>query len=167
MIRTVGNCMLNISPKLDTYTPVPLNGSSSRVHLCLFSRRVSSLDAFSFYPLERSCPACLDRQQVDQWLRELVPLVLELPSPQTLTSLVDIKQTASQRSEPISRSVLIGEHPHPWTLLHAQDTKRRHRCSKPPRRYAREQRIYFAQMSSRGRQLCYPRSNFSVISNPH
>ncbi len=47
---------------------------------------------------------------------------------------VDIKPTASQRCEPSSRSLLIGEHPHPWTLLHVQDRKSRHRCSKTRRR---------------------------------
>ncbi len=47
---------------------------------------------------------------------------------------VDIKQTASQRSEPSSRSLLMGEHPHPWQLLHCQDRKSRHRSSKPRRR---------------------------------
>ncbi len=47
---------------------------------------------------------------------------------------VDIKQTASQRSEPSSRSLLISEHPHPWLLVHSQDRKSRHRCSKPRRR---------------------------------
>jgi len=28
----------------------------------------------------------------------------------------------------------MGEHPHPWTLLHVQVRKSRHRCSKPRRR---------------------------------
>jgi len=49
--------MLNTSPKLCAYTPVPLNESSIRVLRYLFSRRASSLDAFSSYPLRRSCPA--------------------------------------------------------------------------------------------------------------
>ena len=81
---------------------------------------------------------------------------------------VDIKQTASQRSEPSSRSLLMGEHPHPWTLLHAQDRKSRHRCSKPRRRSTHFVRVLTKQnLSSRARQLCYPRSNFSVISSPH
>ncbi len=52
-----------------------------------------------------------------------------------LANPVDIKQTVSQRSEPSSRSLLMGEHPHPWLLLHSQDRKSRHRCSKPRRRY--------------------------------
>src|SRR3989338_9583137 len=56
------------------------------------------------------------------------------------TSPVDIKPTVSQRCEPSSRSLLIGEHPHPWLLLHSQDRKSRHRCSKPRRRYVLEER---------------------------
>ncbi len=48
---------------------------------------------------------------------------------------VDIKQTASQRSEPSSRILLMGEHPHPQLLLHNQDRMSRHRCSKPRRRF--------------------------------
>ena len=127
--------MLNISPKLGAYTSVLSSRSSCGVLWCLFSRGVSCLDAFSIYPLARSCPACPAGQQVDQRRRTSVPLVLENPSFQTSTSPVDIKQTASQRFEPSSRSLLIGEHPHPWTLLHAQDRKSRHRCSKPRRRF--------------------------------
>ena len=138
--------MLNISPKLDAYTPLLSNSCFTSVLWCLFSRWVSCLDAFSIYPLARSCPACPAGQQVDQRRRTSVPLVLENPSFQTSASPVDIKQTASQRSEPSSWSLLIGEHPHPWLptcseqrellacFLHSQDRKSRHRCSKPRRR---------------------------------
>lgn len=76
--------MLNVSRELDTYTPTPSNGSSSRV-LSLFSRWASYLDAFSTYPLRRSCPACLVRQPVDQRPRFPVPFVLEDPSYQTIS----------------------------------------------------------------------------------
>ena len=48
----------------------------------LFLRQASCLDAFSTYPLGRSCPACLVRQQVHQRRRTFVPLVLEDPSSQ-------------------------------------------------------------------------------------
>ena len=126
--------MLNISPKLDAYTPLLSNLCFTSVLWCLVSRWVSCLDAFSIYPLTRSCPACPVGQQVDQRRRDSVPLVLEVPSFLTSASPVDIKQTASQRSEPSSWSLLIGEHPHPWLLLHNQDRKSRHRCSKPRRR---------------------------------
>ena len=117
----------------------------------------------------RSCPACLVRQQVDQRPLTIVPLVLDGHSLQTSTSPVDIKQTASQRSEPSSRYLLIGEHPHHWKLLHFQDRQSRHRCSKPRRRSVREHanELTCNSMNSRARQLCYPRSNFSIISSPH
>ena len=134
--------MLNISPKLDAYTPLLSNLCFTSVLRCLVSRRVSCLDAFSTYPLARSCPACPAGQQVDQRRRTSVPLVLENPSLQTSASPVDIKQTASQRSEPSSWSLLIGEHPHPWLLLHSQDRKSRHRCSKPRRRLILEERHF-------------------------
>ena len=62
----------------------------------------------------------------------------------------------------------MGEHPHPWMLLHIQDRKSRHRCSKPRRRFVlRVAKDSLFSMNSRARQLCYPRSNFLVISSPH
>src|SRR3989344_9687465 len=86
--------------------------------------------------LRRSCSACLVRQPIDQWPRSTVPLVLDAPSTQTLNAFpVDIIHTVSRRIEPSSRSLLMGEHPHPWALLHAQVRKSRHRCSKPRRRF--------------------------------
>src|SRR3712207_9415191 len=39
------------------------------------------------------------------------------------------------RSEPSSRTTLIGEQPNPWDLLQPQDVMSRHRGAKPPRRY--------------------------------
>ena len=38
------------------------------------------------------------------------------------------------RSEPSSRTALMGEQPNPWELLHPQDAMSRHRGAKPPRR---------------------------------
>ena len=124
---------------LRAYTPLLSNSCFTSILRCLVSRGVSCLDAFSIYPVARSCPACPAGQQVDQRRRDSVPLVLEIPSIQTSASPVDIKQTASQRSEPSSWSLLIGEHPHPWMLLHTQDRKSRHRCSKPRRRLILEE----------------------------
>jgi hypothetical protein len=40
----------------------------------------------------------------------------------------------SRRSEPSSRTALIGEQPNPWDLLQPQDAMGRHRGAKPPRR---------------------------------
>ena len=40
----------------------------------------------------------------------------------------------SLRSEPNSRTTLIGEQPNPWELLHPQDVMSRHRGAKQFRR---------------------------------
>ena|SRR3989344_1076464 len=83
----------------------------------------------------RSCSACLVRQPIHQRPRIIVPFVLNDPSSQTPALPTDIEQTVSRRFEPSSRSLLMGEHPHPWLLLHSQVRKSRRRCSKPRRRY--------------------------------
>ena len=46
-------------------------------------------------------------------------------------------RTVSRRSEPSSRTALIGEQPNPWELLHPQDAMSRHRGAKPRRRCGR------------------------------
>ena len=42
-----------------------------------------------------------------------------------------------RRSEPSSRTTLIGEQTNPWHLLQRQDVMSRHRGSDPRRRYGR------------------------------
>ena len=42
--------------------------------------------------------------------------------------------TVSRRSEPSSRTALMGEQPNPWDLLQPQDATSRHRGAKPFRR---------------------------------
>ena len=42
--------------------------------------------------------------------------------------------TVSRRSEPSSRTALMGEQPNPWDLLQPQDATSRHRGAKPGRR---------------------------------
>ncbi len=59
-------------------------------------------------------------------------VLLKFPAP-----TVDKGRTVSRRSEPSSRTTLIGEQPNPWELLHPQDVMSRHRGAKPPRRYER------------------------------
>ena len=44
-------------------------------------------------------------------------------------------RTVSRRSEPSSRTTLIGEQPNPWDLLQPQDVMSRHRGAKHCRRY--------------------------------
>src|SRR3989344_3213657 len=72
-----------MSRYLDTYTPT-LSILCSIGALDLFSRGVSSLDAFRTYPIVRSCSACLIRQPIHQWHRTIVPLVLNGPSSQII-----------------------------------------------------------------------------------
>ncbi len=45
--------------------------------------------------------------------------------------------TVLRRSEPSSRSALMGEQTNPWELLHPQDALSRHRGSELRRRYER------------------------------
>ncbi len=51
------------------------------------------------------------------------------------TPTADRDQTVSRRSEPSSRTTLIGEQPNPWDLLQPQDVMSRHRGAKRFRRY--------------------------------
>ncbi len=55
---------------------------------------------------------------------------LKFPAP-----TADRDRTVSRRSEPSSRTALIGEQPNPWDLIQPQDAMSRHRGAKPPRRY--------------------------------
>src|ERR671939_804694 len=81
-------------------------------------------------------PAVLLVEQLDhKRFVQLGPLVLE-PGPLKLpTPTADRDRTVSRRSEPSSRTTLIGEQPNPWELLHPQDVMSRHRGAKRCRRY--------------------------------
>ena len=82
-----------------------------------------------------SCPAVLLAEQlVRQRCVHPGPLVLrtallKYPAPTT-----DRDRTVSRRSEPSSRTTLIGEQPNPWDRIQPQDVMSRHRGAKPPRR---------------------------------
>ena len=65
------------------------------------------------------------------------PLVLGSTSIKLPAPTSDRDRTVSRRSEPSSRTALIGEQPNPWDLLQPQDAMSRHRGAKPPRRYGR------------------------------
>src|SRR5664280_1574485 len=69
-------------------------------------KRASHLDAFSAYPTRRS-----------------------------LNSHALGRTTVTRRSEPSSRTALMGEQPNPWDRLQPQDATSRHRGAKLPRRY--------------------------------
>src|ERR1044071_2368661 len=63
------------------------------------------------------------------------PLVLRGDSLKLPLPTVDRDRPVSRRSEPSSRTALMGEQPNPWDLLQPQDAMSRHRGAKPPRRY--------------------------------
>src|SRR3981081_2692612 len=63
------------------------------------------------------------------------PLVLRAGPFKSPTPTADRDRTVSRRSEPSSRTTLIGEQPNPWELLHPQDVMSRHRGAKRCRRY--------------------------------
>ena len=63
------------------------------------------------------------------------PLVLGTAPLKFPTPTADRDRTVSRRSEPSSRTSLMGEQPNPWDLLQPQDVTSRHRGAKPLRRY--------------------------------
>ena len=85
---------------------------------------------------ERGQPAMpLAGQLAHQRFVHLGPLVLETGPLKTLSRVEDRDRTVSRRSEPSSRTALMGEQPNPWDLLQPQDAMSRHRGAKPSRRY--------------------------------
>src|SRR4030042_2478611 len=69
------------------------------------------------------------------------PLVLRKHLLKIPTPTADRDRPDSHRSEPSSRTTLIGEQPNPWDRLQPQDVMSRHRGAKPPRRYERSEAI--------------------------
>ena len=53
----------------------------------------------------------------------------------------DINRTVSRRSEPSSRTTLIGGQPNPWDRIQPQDVMSRHRGARQCRRYERSDTI--------------------------
>src|SRR5205823_12879787 len=82
------------------------------------------------YPAMRLAP-----QQVHQRCVHPGPLVLGKKPLKSRTPTADRDRTVSRRSEPNSRTTLIGEQPNPWDLLQPQDVMSRHRGAKRSRRY--------------------------------
>src|SRR5271156_559738 len=62
------------------------------------------------------------------------PLVLGTTPLKSPAPAPDRDRTVSRRSEPSSRTALMGEQPNPWDLLQPQDAMSRHRGAKPKRR---------------------------------
>ena len=93
----------------------------------MLSAVIPSIHSYSAMPLVR--------QQIHQRYVHFGPLVLKMTLLNFPTPTTDRDQTVSRRSEPSSRTALIGEQPNPWDLLQPQDAMSRHRGAKPPRRY--------------------------------
>src|ERR1700693_3565121 len=91
-------------------------------------------------------------QLIHQRSVHLGPLVLETTPLKLPAPMVDRDRTVSRRSEPSSRTALMGEQPNPWDLLQPQDATSRHRalihryrwrrlCLHPARPKARGRRV--------------------------
>ena len=76
-------------------------------------------------------------QPIHQRSMLLGPLVLEKRLLKFLRPQWIGDRTVSRRSEPNSRTALIGEQPNPWELLHPQDMMSRHRGAELRRRCGR------------------------------
>ena len=99
------------------------------------SGRASRLDAFSAYPARARLPGSADgRRPVHRRPVRPGPLVLGAAPLSPPAPAEDRDRTVSRRSEPSSRTALIGEQPNPWDLLQPQDAMGRHRGAKPSRR---------------------------------
>ena len=89
----------------------------------------------AFIPSILSYPALpLAEQLVHQRYVHPGPLVLRTDPRKFPTPATDRDRTVSRRSEPSSRTALMGEQPNPWDQLQPQDAMSRHRGAKPPRR---------------------------------
>ena len=82
------------------------------------------------------CPAMLTAKQlVHQRQVHPGPLVLRTAPLRSPTPTTDRDRTVSRRSEPSSRTALMGGQPNPWNRIQLQDAMSRHRGAKPLRRY--------------------------------
>ena len=89
----------------------------------------------AFIPSIHSYPALrLAAQLVHQRYVHPGPLVLGTDPLKYPAPTVDRDRTVSRRSEPSSRTALMGEQTNPWDLLQPQDAMSRHRGAKRRRR---------------------------------
>ena len=95
------------------------------------------------------------------------PLVLGNAPVKYPTPTVDKDRTVLRRSEPSSRTTLIGEQPNPWDLLQPQDVMSRHRGAKHCRRYGRLGSISLLSpeylLSDEQRRYPFPPLDHSVL----
>ena len=95
----------------------------------MLSALISSARGYATMPLTEQLP--------HQKCVKPGPLVLGFEPLKFPAPTVDKDRTVSRRSEPSSRTALIGEQPNPWDLLQPQDAMSRHRGAKPRRRCGR------------------------------
>ena len=131
----------------------------------LILRGASRLDAFSVYPV-RTWLLChgSGSQQIHQRSVHPGPLVLRTAPLKYPTPTPDRDRTVSRRSEPSSRTALMGEQPNPWDLLQPQDAMSRHRGAKQRRRYGRLDAI---SLLSPEYLLSVEQRRFHVLSLDH
>ena len=85
---------------------------------------IRSYPAFTVGTITGTPEVCFSRSSRT---REKSLSILQTPTP-------DMDRTVSRRSEPSSRTALMGEQPNPWNVFPLQDAMSRHRGAKPPRR---------------------------------
>jgi hypothetical protein len=79
----------------------------------------------------------LARQLAHQRSVHSGPLVLRAAPLKFPAPTLDRDRTVSRRSEPSSRTALMGEQPNPWDLIQPQDATSRHRGAERDRRCER------------------------------
>ena len=92
------------------------------------------LSAVIFYELSYSA-MLLSKQPRHQRLHFIRSSRTRRCVSQFSTLTADRDRTVSRRSEPSSRTTLIGEQPNPWGPFQSQDVMSRHRGAKRSRRY--------------------------------
>src|SRR5512146_3345090 len=116
-------------------------------------------------PSRRSKPAVpLAGQLAHQRSVRPGPLVLGTAPLNLLARAADRDRTVSRRSEPSSRTALIGEQPNPWNLLQPQAAMSRHRGAKPYRRYELLGKI---SLLSPAYLLSFERRHFHSLPSDH
>ncbi len=122
----------------------------------MLSAVISARHSYSAMPLAR--------QLTHQRSVHLGPLVLEAAPFKSLAPTADRDRPVSRRSEPSSRTALMGEQPNPWDLLQPQDAMSRHRGAKPIRRYDLLESISLLSLAY---LLSVERRQFHILPSDH
>ena len=127
------------APAPATYRPGIVPGAFGGVEPRGMSRLEAGFPLRCFQRLSLPCLATQRLPLAGQLARQRQvhpgPLVLRADPLKHPPAATDRDRTVSRRSEPSSRTALIGEQPNPWDLLQPQDAMSRHRGAKLCRRY--------------------------------